>query len=82
VNIGRVPSKALLAAAGVRHLASTNPFPGAPTAAGAVDLAALVVQKDEPDRPRLLIATGAQPAIPDLPGLVEVDALTSTRRWS
>jgi len=119
VNIGCVPSKTLLAAAGARHGALNNPFPGAPTtAAGVVDFAALVEQKDElvgrlrqtkyadiataydfkvlhgvasfadPDTllvdgvalpaSAYLIATGAQPAVPDLPGLSEVDYLTST----
>ncbi len=33
VNVGCVPSKTLLAAAGVRHAALTNPFQGAPTSA-------------------------------------------------
>ncbi|MCG2803363.1 MAG: FAD-dependent oxidoreductase, partial [Cellulomonas sp.] len=33
VNVGCVPSKALLAAAAARHGALTNPFPGAPTTA-------------------------------------------------
>ena len=47
VNIGCVPSKTLLAAAGARHSALTNPFDGAPTSAGGVDLRALVHQKDE-----------------------------------
>ncbi|MGQ0481972.1 MAG: mercury(II) reductase [Pseudonocardia sp.] len=47
VNVGCVPSKTLLAAAGARHSALGNPFPGAPTSAGAVDLGALVGQKDE-----------------------------------
>jgi len=47
VNIGCVPSKTLLAAASARHGALHNPFPGAPTSAGSVDLAALVAQKDE-----------------------------------
>jgi mercuric reductase len=37
----------LLAAAGVRHAALANPFPGAPTSAGGVDLDSLVEQKDE-----------------------------------
>jgi mercuric reductase len=118
VNIGCVPSKTLLAAAGARHSALTNPFPGAPTSAGAVDFGALVAQKDEliegmrgakyadvaeaygvqvrpgqasfldketlavdgqPLRARAyIVATGAQPARPDLPGLNEVDWLTST----
>src|SRR5690625_391852 len=33
VNIGCVPSKTLLAAAGTRQAALTNPFPGVPTSA-------------------------------------------------
>ena len=118
VNIGCVPSKTLLAAAGTRHAALANPFPGAPTSADGVDLAALVGQKDElvgrlreakyadvaaaygfqirpgharfvdgdtlavdgqPLRARAyVIATGAEPDRPDLPGLDEVDYLTST----
>jgi mercuric reductase len=118
VNVGCVPSKTLLAAAGARHGALANPFPGAPTSAGPVDLAALVGQKDElvgrlrqakyadvaaaygfgirPGRARFvaedmlevdrqplpagayLIATGAEPARPDLPGLDQVGWLTST----
>jgi mercuric reductase len=118
VNVGCVPSKTLLAAAGARHSALSNPFPGAPTSAGAVDLAALIGQKDElvgrlrhgkyaavadaygfevrPGRARFLdadtltvegtplsaraylIATGAEPARPDLPGLDEIDWLSST----
>ena len=47
VNIGCVPSKTLLAAAGARHGARTHPFDGIPTSAGPVDLGALVAQKDE-----------------------------------
>lgn len=118
VNVGCIPSKTLLAAAGVRHTAATNPFPGAPTSAGPVDLAALVAHKDDlvghlrktkyadiaeaydfpiiqgaatfdgPDtllvdgRPvsatAVVVATGAEPALPDLPGLTEADHLTST----
>lgn len=118
VNIGCVPSKTLLAAAGARHSALTHPFSGAPTSAGAVDFGALVRQKDElierlrgakyadvaaaygfevrpgqatfldkdtlavdgqPLRARAyLVATGSQPAVPSLPGLDQVDWLTST----
>ena len=55
VNVGCVPSKTLLAAAGARHSAVGNPFPGAPTSAGPVDLSALE------RRPHALPA-----AIPDL----------------
>lgn len=47
VNVGCVPSKTLLAAAGTRHVATSNPFSGAPTSAGSVDFAALVAQKDD-----------------------------------
>jgi mercuric reductase len=42
-----VPSKTLLAAAGVRHTAATNPYAGVPTAAGGVDFGALAAQKDD-----------------------------------
>ena len=37
VNVGCVPSKTLLAAAGARHGALVNPFPGAATSARGVD---------------------------------------------
>ncbi|MGO0577692.1 mercury(II) reductase [Ornithinimicrobium panacihumi] len=118
VNRGCVPSKALLAAAGARNTARVARHPGVATAAGAVDLAALVEAKEDlvtdlrqtkyvdvaaawgfgllagsarfrdrdtlevagsPLRARAyVIATGAGPALPDLPGLGEVDYLTST----
>ncbi len=118
VNVGCVPSKTLLAAAGARHTAAANPFSGVPTSADGVDFGALVEQKDElvtrlreskyvdvaaaydfevragsavfadPDTLLVdgtalparayLIATGAEPAVPDLPGLGDVDYLTST----
>jgi mercuric reductase len=48
LNIGCVPSKNLLAAAGQRHRAASNrAFPMVPTSAGAVDLPALMAQKQE-----------------------------------
>ena len=47
VNVGCIPSKTLLAAAGTRHSALTNPFDGVPTSADGVDLDALVAQKAE-----------------------------------
>lgn len=118
VNVGCVPSKTLLTAAGARYGALHNPFGGAPTSAGAVDFGALVAQKNEligavrqakyadvakaygfevrpgqatfldkdtlavdgaPLRARgYVVATGAEPAHPDLPGLAEIDWLTST----
>ncbi|MCA1203334.1 mercury(II) reductase [Priestia flexa] len=47
VNIGCVPSKTLLRAGEINHLAKANPFTGLQTSAGEVDLASLVNQKDE-----------------------------------
>ena len=119
LNIGCVPSKNLLAAAGQRHRAASNrAFPMVQTSAGAVDLPALMAQKQElidslrqakyadvadahgfPVRygharfvdeqtlevdgerisaPAYVVATGAAPHVPDLPGLDQVDWLTST----
>src|SRR6266571_7365214 len=118
VNVGCIPSKALLAA-GAAYWAAGHPrFAGITTSAGPVDLAALVAQKDDlvaalrqekyaglvdaygfevlpghaaftgPDtvmvagrviRPgAALIATGASPAAPPIPGLAEAGYLTST----
>ncbi len=118
VNIGCVPSKALLRAGEIYHLAKQNPFQGLQTFVGSVNLSELVAQKDELvaklrqqkyvdlideygfelisgearfvdektvevgsrkiTSRNFLIATGASPAIPDIPGLREVDYLTST----
>ncbi|MGD9796353.1 MAG: FAD-dependent oxidoreductase, partial [Acidimicrobiia bacterium] len=118
VNVGCVPSKTLLAAAGAYHSAAHHPFAGVPTTAGPVDFGALIAQKDElvaglrqakyldladvydfdiihgdaqftgPDTIDMdgrtlrassyLVATGAEPAVPDLPGLTEAGYLTST----
>jgi len=47
VNVGCIPSKALLAAAETRHRATAQAFPGIRTDAGPVDMAALVAGKDE-----------------------------------
>ncbi|MDC3412961.1 mercury(II) reductase [Terrihalobacillus insolitus] len=46
VNIGCVPSKTMLRAGEINHLASKNPFDGLNTLAGKVDLASLVGQKN------------------------------------
>lgn len=118
VNVGCIPSKTLLAAAGIYHSAGHHPFAGVPTSTGTVDLAAVVGQKDElvaglrqakyldladvygfeiihgtarftaPDRLEVdgqelragayLLATGAEPAVPHLPGLADAGYLTST----
>lgn len=47
VNVGCIPSKALLAAADARHIAHNHRFPGIETAAGPVQVAALVAGKNE-----------------------------------
>lgn len=118
VNIGCVPSKALLRAGELAWTAGHHPFAGLTTSSGPVDLAALVGQKDElvgalrqakyadlvqdygfeaiPGRARFvgpdrldvggraisagvfLVATGASPSAPPIPGLAEAGFLTST----
>jgi mercuric reductase len=118
VNVGCVPSKALLRAGELAWAAGHHPFAGLSTSSGPVDLAALVAQKDElvgdlrqmkyadlvadygftviaghgrftsPEalevdgrslRARVyLVATGASPAAPPIPGLADVGYLTST----
>ena len=118
VNIGCVPSKTLLRAGEIHHLAGHHPFAGLATEAGPVQMGRLTAQKDElvgelrrhkyedlvadyswelvrgeaafvdahtlevGDRQirakTFLIATGARPAVPDIPGLVEAGYLTST----
>lgn len=47
LNVGCVPSKSLLTAAGRRHRALANPFPSVPIRAADVDLTALMRQKQE-----------------------------------
>lgn len=118
VNVGCVPSKALLAAAQARQVALEQRFPGISTSSGPVDMAALVRGKDAivgalrrekyeqlaevygfeiragharfVDGPALevggarieaghyVIATGASPWTPPVPGLDEAGYLTST----
>jgi len=118
VNIGCVPSKALLAPAVLYWDAGHHPYPGIATSADGVDMAALIAGKDElvevlrqekyadlldvygidfiqgearfvdedtievdgrqMTAGRYLIATGASPWVPPIPGLDEVDYLTST----
>jgi mercuric reductase len=117
VNVGCVPSKALLAAGAAYWQAGHPRFAGITTSAGPVDLAALVAQKDDlvavlrqekyadlaasygfeiltgrasftgrdtvevagqVIRPgAALIAVGASPAAPPIPGLAEAGYLTS-----
>lgn len=118
VNVGCVPSKALLRAGKMVWTAGHHPFAGLSTTSGPVDLAALVASKDElvdvmrqtkyvdlvsdygftvlngharfsgPNTldvngknitaAKFLIATGASPSVPPIPGLFESGFLTST----
>lgn len=118
VNVGCVPSKALLAAGEAAWQAGQLLFDGVPRAHGTVDVAALVAAKDQlvgqlrqakyadlvdaygfeviagrgrfvdPETVEVagrriaagafLIATGASPAAPPVPGLAEAGYLTST----
>jgi mercuric reductase len=118
VNVGCIPSKALLAAAEARHRARSDLFPGVSTQAGAVDFAAVIAGKREivegmrqrkyvdlaheygielfegdarfvhgpvldidgrrVEAAHYLVATGAEPRVPDIPGLRDGGYLTST----
>jgi mercuric reductase len=118
VNIGCVPSKTLLRAAEINHLARQNPFAGLQTSVAPVDLKTLVAHKNELvgelrqhkyvdliddygfelirgearfvneqtvevdgrqiTARNILISTGASPAVPNIPGLNDVDYLVST----
>ena len=118
VNIGCVPSKSMLRAGEINHLATSNPFLGLNTSAGPVDMKTLIDQKNELvgdlrqhkyvdlideygfefmqgeahfvnestidvdgreiTARSFLIATGASPLVPNIPGLSDVDYLVST----
>jgi len=118
VNVGCIPSKALLAAAESRHRADGARLPGISTHAGPVDFAEMIAAKDaivetlrqekyldiaaeygielvegnarfvhgpaldvdgwRVEAAHYLVATGAEPAIPDIPGLPDSGYLTST----
>ena len=76
VNIGCVPSKALLRAAEHYHRAGHSPFSGVPTSAGVVDLKALVAQKDE------LVATMRQEKYEDLIEVYGIDLIRGEARFT
>jgi len=118
VNVGCIPSKALLAAADARQVSSERRFPGIAASADPTDMPALVAGKAEivdalrqekyqdlaadygwdvlkgeasfVEGPKLvvgaktieashyLVATGARPWVPPVPGLAETGYLTST----
>lgn len=76
VNIGCVPSKALLRAAEHYHRAGHSPFAGVPTTAGAVDLPALVAQKDQ------LVATMRHEKYEDLLDIYGIDLIRGEARFT
>lgn len=76
VNIGCVPSKALLRAAEHYHRAGHSRFSGVPTTAGTVDLPALVAQKDE------LVATMRQERYEDLIDVYGIDLIRGEARFT
>jgi len=118
VNVGCIPSKAVLAAAAARCSAAAQRFPGISSGAGPTDMAALragtaalveglrrekyedlakeygwevlqgsarfvpgpalQVGEERVEAAHYLVATGAVPAVPAVPGLEEAGYLTST----
>lgn len=118
VNIGCVPSKALLVAGSLAWEAGHHPFTGLATTSGPIDLKSIIAQKDElvgalrqskyldliddygfevltghasftgPNTIEVdgstltaqifIVATGASPAAPPIPGLLDAGFLTST----
>ena len=75
VNTGCVPSKALLRAAEIYWAAGHHPFAGVTTAAGPVDLAALVAQKDD------LVAALRQEKYADLVDAYGFEVIPGTARF-
>ncbi|MEX1209106.1 MAG: mercury(II) reductase [Acidimicrobiia bacterium] len=76
VNVGCVPSKALLRAAEHYHRAGRSPFAGLPTAVGSVDLAALVAQKDD------LVNTMRREKYEDLIDVYGIDLIRGEARFT
>ena len=76
VNVGCVPSKALLRAAEHYYRAGHSPFNGVPTATGVVDLTALVAQKGE------LVATMRQERYEDLIDIYGIELIRGTARFT
>ena len=75
VNVGCVPSKALLRAAEAYHAAANHPFSGIATRVGGVDLLAQVAQKDE------LVAALRKEKYEDLLGEYAIELIRGTARF-
>lgn len=76
VNIGCVPSKALLRAADHYHRAGHSPFAGVESAAGRIDLSNLVAQKDR------LVETMRQEKYEDLVDVYGFDVIKGEARFT
>lgn len=76
VNIGCVPSKALLRAAELFHQAGHSPFAGVETSSGDVDLGALVASKDE------LVGVLRQEKYANLLDVYDIDLIQGTARFT
>ncbi len=76
VNIGCVPSKALLRPAELFYQAGHSPFAGVDTSAGDVDLGALVASKDE------LVGMLRQEKYANLLDVYEIDLIKGTARFT
>jgi mercuric reductase len=76
VNIGCVPSKALLAPAELFHQAGHSPFAGVATSAGEVDIEALMAAKDE------LVGVLRQEKYANLLDVYGIELITGTARFT
>jgi len=76
VNIGCVPSKALLRPAELYHQAGHSPFPGVETSAGDVDLDALIASKDE------LVGVLRQEKYANLLDVYDIDLIKGTAKFT
>ncbi len=76
VNIGCVPSKALLRPAELYHQAGHSPFAGVETSAGEVDLGALIASKDE------LVGVLRQEKYANLLDVYGIDLIRGTGRFT
>lgn len=75
VNVGCIPSKALLAAADHHHRAAHNPFAGLKTTTNGVDMPALVAQTDQ------LVAEMRRDKYEDLLDIYEIDLIRGEARF-
>ncbi|MCL1588753.1 MAG: mercury(II) reductase [Actinomycetia bacterium] len=76
VNIGCVPSKALLRPAELYHQAGHSPFPGVETSAGDVDLGTLIASKDE------LVGVLRHEKYANLLDVYDIDLLKGTAKFT